>query len=102
MALKPYEGQYLKYPQLCEIIGEEKRTGRGKTLHMNRIQQYVDCHQEKGKIYIGRVYSDDDELQIVVRDSASCWRDSSSQRRRNISCRRHDESYFKNFKGGAD
>lgn len=65
MALKPYEGQYLKYPQLCEIIDEEKRTGRGKTLHMNRIRQYVDCHQEKGKIYIGRVYSDDDELQIV-------------------------------------
>ena len=65
MALKPYEGQYLKYPQLCEIIGEEKRTGRGKMLHMKRIQQYVDCHQEKSKIYIGRVYTDEDDLQII-------------------------------------
>ena len=65
MALKPYEGQHLKYPQLCEIIGEEKRTGRGKMLHMKRIQQYVDCHQEKSKIYIGRVYTDEDDLQII-------------------------------------
>ena len=23
--LKEYEGQYLKYPRLCEIIGEEKK-----------------------------------------------------------------------------
>lgn len=64
--LKPYEGQYIKYPQLCELIGEDKRSsGQGKTLHLNRIKQYIDLHQEKGKIYIGRVYTDDDELQII-------------------------------------
>lgn len=63
--LKQYEGQYLKYPQLCEIINEDKKTGRGKMLHLNRIKQYVDMQQEKGKIYIGRVYSDSDELQII-------------------------------------
>ena len=63
--LKQYEGQYLKYPQLCDIIHEEKRSGRGKTLHLNRIKQYVDMSQENGKIYIGRVYNDSDELQII-------------------------------------
>lgn len=63
--LKEYEGQYVKYPQLCSIIGEDKRTGRGKNMHIKRIKQYVDLVQERGKIYIGRVYDDDEELQII-------------------------------------
>ena len=37
--LKKYEGQYIKYPKLCEIIGEEKKSGRSRTLHLNRIKQ---------------------------------------------------------------
>lgn len=64
-ALKEYEGQYIKYPQLCDIIKEEQKGGKSKTLHLNRIKQYVDISQENGKIYIGRVYTDDDELQII-------------------------------------
>ena len=36
--LKEYEGQYVKYPQLCTIIGEDKRTGRGKNMHIKRIK----------------------------------------------------------------
>ena len=64
-SLKEYEGQYIKYPQLCDIIKEEQKGGKGKTLHLNRIKQYVDISQENGKIYIGRVYTDDDELQII-------------------------------------
>lgn len=64
-SLKEYEGQYIKYPQLCDIIKEEQKGGKSKTLHLNRIKQYVDISQEKGKIYIGRVYTDDDELQII-------------------------------------
>ena len=63
--LKQYEGQYLKYPALCKIINEDKRTGRSKMLHINRIKQYVDLNQEKGKIYIGKVYDQEDELQII-------------------------------------
>lgn len=63
--LKEYEGTYLKYPELCEIINEEKKGGRGKTLHLNRIKRYVDLSQERGKIYIGKVYKDEDELKII-------------------------------------
>lgn len=63
--LKEYEGQYLKYPRLCEIIGEDKKSGRGKVLHLNRIKQYVDLNQENGKIYISRIYDDNDELRII-------------------------------------
>ena len=63
--LKEHEGEYLKYPQLCELIGDKPKTGRSKMLHIQRIKQYVDINQDKGKIYIGRVYTDDDELQIV-------------------------------------
>ena len=63
--LQQYEGQYIKYPQLCEIIGEDKKSGRGRSLHIKRIQQYVDLSQENGKIYIGKVYNDDDELKII-------------------------------------
>ena len=63
--LKEYEGQYLKYPKLCEIIGEDKKGGKSKTYHLNRIKQYVDMSQENGKIYIGRVYDSEDEMQII-------------------------------------
>jgi hypothetical protein len=64
--LKKYEGQYLQYPELCRLIGEEpKQGGKAKRLHLNRIKQYVDLMQEKRKIYIGRVYQDSDELQII-------------------------------------
>ena len=63
--LKKYEGQYIKYPKLCEIIGEERKSGRSRMLHLNRIKQYVDLSPENGKIYIGRVYTDDDELKII-------------------------------------
>lgn len=64
--LKEYEGRYLKYPRLCEIIGEEKKiSGTSKIAHLNRIKEYVDLTQDKGKIYIGRVYDSDDELQII-------------------------------------
>lgn len=63
--LKKYEGQYIKYPKLCEIIGEERKSGRSRTLHLNRIKQYVDLSPENGKVYIGRVYTDDDELKII-------------------------------------
>lgn len=63
--LKEYEGQYIKYPQLCEIINEEPKGGKSKTLHLNRIKQYVDLSQEKGRIYINRVYTDNDELKII-------------------------------------
>ena len=63
--LQQYEGQYIKYPQLCEIIGEDKKSGRGRNLHIKRIQQYVDLSQESGKIYIGKVYNDADELKII-------------------------------------
>ena len=65
VALKEYEGQYLKYPQLCEIIGEEKKGGASKVAHLNRLKEYVDLTQESGKIYIGRIYDSDDELQII-------------------------------------
>lgn len=65
-ALKKYEGQYVKYPQLCEIINEEQKSGgKSKRLHIDRIKQYVDLSQEHGKIYIGRVYDDEEELQII-------------------------------------
>ena len=47
--LKKYEGQYIKYPKLCEIIGEERKSGRSRTLHLNRIKQYVDLSPENGK-----------------------------------------------------
>ena len=63
--LKDYEGQYIKYPQLCKLINEEPKGGKGKVLHLNRIKQYVDLSQEKGRIYIGKVYTDSDELKIV-------------------------------------
>ena len=63
--LKDYEGQYIKYPQLCELINEEPKGGKSKTLHLNRIKQYVDLSQEKGRIYIGKVYTDNDELKII-------------------------------------
>jgi hypothetical protein len=64
--LHKYEGQYLQYPELCRLIGEEpKQGGKAKRLHLNRIKQYVDLMQENRKIYIGRVYEDDDELQII-------------------------------------
>ena len=63
--LKQYEGTYLKYPKLCNIINEKARGGRSKTLHLNRIKQYVDIHQDKGRIYIGKVYDQEDELQII-------------------------------------
>lgn len=63
--LKDYEGQYIKYPQLCKLINEEPKGGKGKVLHLNRIKQYVDLSQEKGRIYIGKVYTDNDELKIV-------------------------------------
>ena len=43
--LKEYEGQYLKYPTLCEIIGEDIKRGNGKTGHLNRIKEYVDLTQ---------------------------------------------------------
>ena len=65
ITLKDYEGQYVKYPKLCEIIGEEKKGGKGKTYHLNRIKQYVDITQENGKIYIGRVYDSEEEMQII-------------------------------------
>ena len=64
-SLKEYEGQWLKYPQLCEVCGEKQRSGKSKQLQLKRIEQYVDIQRDNGKIYIGRVYSDDDELQIV-------------------------------------
>lgn len=64
-ALKEYEGQYLKYPALCKIINEEPKGGKGKILHINRIKQYVDITKDKGKIYIGRVYTNEDELKII-------------------------------------
>lgn len=63
--LKKYEGKYIKYPQLCEIINEDRAEGNSKKAHINRIKQYVDISQEKGKIYIGRVYDSDDELRII-------------------------------------
>lgn len=63
--LKQYEGQYIKYPKLCEIINEDKRSGRGRNLHINRIKQYVDLSKENGQIYIGKVYTDEDELNII-------------------------------------
>ena len=63
--LKDYEGQYIKYPQLCELINEEPKGGKSKSLHLNRIKQYVDLSQEKGRIYIGKVYTDNDELKII-------------------------------------
>lgn len=64
-ALKEYEGQYLKYAALCKIINEEPKGGKGKILHINRIKQYVDITKDKGKIYIGRVYTNEDELKII-------------------------------------
>ena len=63
--LKDYEGQYIKYPRLCELINEEPKGGKSKALHLNRIKQYVDLSQEKGRIYIGKVYTDNDELKII-------------------------------------
>ena len=63
--LKQYEGQYIQYPKLCEIINEDKRSGRGRNLHINRIKQYVDLSKENGRIYIGKVYTDEDELNII-------------------------------------
>lgn len=63
--LKQYEGQYIRYPKLCEIINEDKRSGRGRNLHINRIKQYVDLSKENGQIYIGKVYTDEDELNII-------------------------------------
>ena len=50
--LKKYEGQYIKYPKLCEIIGEEKKSGRSRTPHLNRIKQYVDLIQKCATITI--------------------------------------------------
>lgn len=50
---------------MCEIINEEPKGGKSKTLHLNRIKQYVDLSQEKGRIYINRVYTDNDELKII-------------------------------------
>lgn len=63
--LKKYEGQYLKYADLCDIINEDKKSGRSRVLHLNRLKQYIDLSQEHGKIYIGRVYTNEDELKII-------------------------------------
>ena len=45
--LKEHEGEYLKYPQLCELIGDKPKTGRSKMLHIQRIKQYVDINQDR-------------------------------------------------------
>ena len=63
--LKHYEGQWMKYPQLCEICDEKPRTGKGKRLHLNKIGQYVDIKREGGKLYVAKVYDDEDALQVI-------------------------------------
>lgn len=63
--LKQYEGQWLKYPQLCEICGENQKTGKSKRLQLKKIGQYVDIKREGGKLYVAKVYNDEDALQVI-------------------------------------
>lgn len=65
IALKQYEGQYLKYNQLCSIINEEPKQGNSKKSHLRKLSQYIDFEKDGGKIYIHQVYDSKTELEII-------------------------------------
>lgn len=66
MALKPYEGQILKYRELCDIVGDEYKSGRSLTLQTQKWGKYVDIDkQSKGRYLVHYVYSNEAELGIL-------------------------------------
>jgi len=63
--LKQFEGAEITYKQLCEVLNLEYKTGKAKVLQLKQIKQYVDLIQENRKIFIKKVYQNDNELQII-------------------------------------
>lgn len=63
--LKQFEGQEIKYKQFCDILNIESKTGKAKILQLKQIKQYVDLVQQNRKIFIKKVYTDVNELQII-------------------------------------
>ena len=56
--LKGQEGKIISYPELCKMTSEEPKRGKGRELHLNRIQQYVniDFESAPGKLIIREIY----------------------------------------------
>ena len=57
--LKEHEGEVLTYPQLCSLIGEDKKSGKGKSLHLKSLGQYLDLDSKTvpRKLILREVYS---------------------------------------------
>lgn len=65
-ALKPYEGQTLKYREVCDIVGESYLNGSKQHNQINKWSKYIDISkQDKGLYLIHRVYTNEDELGIL-------------------------------------
>lgn len=60
--LKEHEGEVLTYRQLCDLIGEELKRGKGKELHLSKLRQYLDLDTATvpRKIVLREVYTPDD------------------------------------------
>ena len=60
--LKEHEGEVLTYPQLCKLISEDKKSGKGRELHLKSLRQYLDLDSETvpRKLVLREVYSSKD------------------------------------------
>ena len=64
--LKAHEGDIFKYRDLCNLLGVEFKSGKGKQLQLNKLRQFLDLDQDTvpRRIVLKKVY-DDNEQKVV-------------------------------------
>ena len=60
--LKEHESEVFSYRELCELLNEEFKRGKGKELHLNKLRQFLDLDQKTipRKIVLKEVYQPSD------------------------------------------